>query len=191
MLNGQKGKGRLFVLAGPSGVGKGTLRSRALANIDDLTYSISCTTRAPRAGEREGRDYRFVSRRDFEDRIAQGLFLEHASVHGNYYGTLREDVEREIEAGRDVLLEIDVQGAGQIKEQIPDSVLIFVSPPSLEVLEQRLRQRKTETEETIRTRLENAKEEMERVSEYDYNILNDVLERAAEELRGIILGYRK
>jgi guanylate kinase len=135
-------------------------------------------------------DYHFVTKEDFEDRVARGSFLEYAQVHGDCYGTLREDVERETDAGRDVLLEIDVQGARQVRRLLPESVLIFVAPPSLEVLEKRLRQRKTETEEKIRLRLDNAKKEMAELGEYDHVVFNDVLDRAAEELRNIVLGYR-
>ncbi|MDR1875420.1 MAG: guanylate kinase [Synergistaceae bacterium] len=187
---GAKCRGRLFVLAGPSGVGKGTLRARVLSDIDNLVYSISCTTRAPREGEREGVDYRFISKEEFMNRERQNLFLEHAAVHGNFYGTLREDVEREMEAGHDVLLEIDVQGARQIRELLPESVLIFIAPPSAAVLEERLRRRRTESEEQIALRLENAKKEMEQSSDYSHVVLNDTLERASEALRGIVLSYR-
>jgi guanylate kinase len=190
-LGGQIRKGKLFVLAGPSGVGKGTLRARALEDVEDLVYSISCTTREPRSGEREGVDYYFVTQKDFEDKVVRGLFLEHAVVHGDCYGTLGENVERETNAGRDVLLEIDVQGAQQVRRLRPESVLIFVTPPSLEVLERRLRQRRTEPEEKIKLRLENAKKEIQEIEEYDHVILNDVLDQAAEELRSIVLGYRK
>jgi guanylate kinase len=172
-------------------VGKGTLRTRALADVENLTYSISCTTRKPRNGERDGVDYHFVTREEFEEKIAGGLFLEHAVVHGDRYGTLREDIVRELESGRDALLEIDVQGAQQIRSLLPESVLIFILPPSLEVLEERLRRRRTESEEKIDLRLEDAKKEMERAKEYDHVVLNDVLERASEELRRIILHYRK
>ena len=188
--SGQTRKGRLFVLGGPSGVGKGTLRVQALADIDGLNYSISCTTRKPRAGERHDVDYHFIAREDFEDKAARGLFLEHATVHEDRYGTLREDVVRELDAGRDVLLEIDVQGAQQVRKLLPESVLIFIAPPSLEALEERLRLRRTESEDKIRLRLENAKEEMEQSSGYDHIIINDVLDRASKELRELILSYK-
>ena len=183
-------KGKLFVFSGPSGVGKGTLRMRALSDVENLVYSISCTTRAPRTGEHEGVDYWFISKQDFEDKVARGLFLEHAFVHGDFYGTLRENICRETEAGRDVMLEIDVQGALQIRELLPESVLIFVQPPSLEVLEERLRLRGTESEDKITQRLENAKQEMRQASKYDHVIVNDTLEQAAEELRDVIISYR-
>jgi len=179
------------VLAGPSGVGKGTLRKKALLGIEDLTYSISCTTRPPREGERDGVEYHFVTPQDFEARAAAGLFLEHAVVHGFRYGTLLEYVEREMKAGKDVLLEIDVQGARRVREILPECVLIFVAPPSLDVLEKRLRQRKTESEDKIALRLENAKKEMALLPEYDRVIVNDDLEQACGELRGILLSYRK
>jgi guanylate kinase len=178
------------VLVGPSGVGKGTLRTRALSDIEGLTYSISCTTRKPRRGERDGVDYHFVTRDNFEEKIARGLFLEHAVVHRDRYGTLKEDIVRELESGRDVLLEIDVQGARQIRELLPESVLIFILPPSLDALEERLRKRETESNEKIELRLEDAKKEMKQAKEYDHVILNDVMERASEELRDVIMGYR-
>jgi guanylate kinase len=189
--NSEKQKGRLIVLAGPSGVGKGTLRAGALSDAG-LAYSISCTTRPPREGEREGVDYRFLSKEDFEDRAARGLFLECAVVHGNRYGTLREDVERETAAGRDVLLEIDVQGARQIRKLMPspDSFLIFVAPPSSGVLEDRLRRRGTEPEDIVRLRLETAKKEMDAIGEFDRVIVNDDLERACEELRDVLLNAK-
>ncbi|MDR2180417.1 MAG: guanylate kinase [Synergistaceae bacterium] len=183
-------KGKLFVLAGPSGVGKGTLRTQALSNVENLVYSISCTTRKPREGERDGVEYHFLTEEEFEEKAAKGSFLEHAVVHGDHYGTLREDIVRELESGRDVLLEIDVQGARQIRFLLPESVLIFVLPPSLDALEERLRKRKTETEEKILLRLEGAKKEMEQAREYDHIVLNDVMERASEELRRIIMSYR-
>lgn len=189
-MSEQRHRGRLFVLAGPSGVGKGTLRMQALSNIENLTYSISCTTRKPRDGERDGVDYYFVAKKEFEEKAAEGLFLEHAVVHGDCYGTLREDIVRELELGRDVLLEIDVQGARQIRSLLPESVLIFILPPSLEVLEERLRRRKTESEEKIQLRLQDAKKEMAQAEGYDHVVLNDVLQRASEELRRIIMRYR-
>jgi guanylate kinase len=187
----QKHRGKLFVLAGPSGVGKGTLRTQALSNVENLIYSISCTTRKPREGERDGVEYHFLTKEEFEEKIAKGSFLEHAVVHGDRYGTLREDIVRELESGRDVLLEIDVQGARQIRSLLPESVLIFILPPSLDALEERLRKRRTEPEEKILLRLEDAKKEMEQVKEYDHIVLNDVMERASEELRRIIMGYRE
>ena len=184
-------KGRLFVLVGPSGVGKGTLRMKALSDIEDLIYSVSCTTRPPREIERDGVEYNFVTAQDFEERVAKGLFLEHAIVHGYRYGTLLEYVEREMNAGRDVLLEIDVQGARQVRKVLPESVLIFIAPPSLDALEKRLRLRRTESEDKITIRLENAKKEMALLSEFDHVVVNDNLEQACKELRDVLLNYRK
>ena len=184
-------RGRLFILSGPSGVGKGTLRERALNGIDDLAYSISCTTRRPRPGETDGVEYRFISDADFEARVQAGLFLEHAQVHDARYGTLREDVERELEAGRDVLLEIDVQGAMQVRRRLPDAVSIFVAPPSIEELERRLRERGTEDDEGLKLRLSNAVSELEGAAEYDRVIVNDDLEEAAADLKQIVMEYRK
>ena len=191
MEDKEKPKGRLFVLSGPSGVGKGTLRERALSGLNSLVYSISCTTRPPRKGERDGIDYYFISRQEFEKKAAEGLFLEHARVHGDCYGTLREKVGDEISLGRDVVLEIDVQGALQVRRAMPESVLIFVSPPSPEALAERLRRRRTESGEKIALRLENAKEEMRHVDEYNHVVVNDTVERASDELREIILSYRR
>ncbi|GHV40829.1 guanylate kinase [Synergistales bacterium] len=184
--------GRLFVLSGPSGVGKGTLREHALSGLG-MTYSISCTTRSPRDGEREGVDYHFISKEDFDERVRRGMFLEYAFVHGNYYGTQSEDIRTETKQGRDVLLEIDVQGARQVRRGMPspESVLIFVAPPSLEALETRLRCRGTESEDKILLRLKNAKVEMEAMPEYDHIIVNDDLEQACGMLSNIVLEYRK
>ena len=179
--------GRLFVLSGPSGVGKGTLRENALNDAPNLKYSISCTKRKPRDGETDGVEYRFISREKFREDISQGLFLEYAHVHEDYYGTLKADVVRELEAGHDVLLEIDVQGALQVREKMPDAVLIFVAPPSVEVLERRLRGRGTEAQESLNVRLENALKELALKDKYDYIIVNDDLHSACEELRKIIL----
>ena len=179
-------KGKLFVLSGPSGVGKGTLREHALNDLSNLVYSISCTTRKPRAGETDGVEYRFITHEKFEDDIRQNLFLEYAHVHSDYYGTLKADVERELDAGKNVLLEIDVQGALQVRDKIPEAVLIFVAPPSIEILESRLRNRHTESEEALRVRLSNAAKELDLQNEYDYIIVNDDLDKACDELRRII-----
>ena len=179
-------RGKLFVLSGPSGAGKGTLREKALKDIADLVYSISCTTRRPRPGETDGVEYRFITRETFTDWVKQGLFLEYAHVHDDMYGTLKADVMRELEAGKNVLLEIDVQGALQVREKIPEAVLVFVDVPSVEELERRLRNRHTETEEALRTRLANAVKELGLKGEYDRVIVNDDLDAACEELRRII-----
>ena len=174
------------MLSGPSGAGKGTLREKALADIPGLVYSISCTTRQPRPGETDGVEYRFITREQFNDWIAQDKFLEYAHVHDDMYGTLKADVMRELEAGHNVLLEIDVQGALQVRKKIPEAVLVFVDVPSVEELERRLRNRHTETEEALRTRLANAVKELGLKGMYDRVIVNDDLDSACEELRRII-----
>lgn len=179
--------GKLFVLSGPSGVGKGTLRQHALNNAPNLKYSISCTTRKPREGETDGVDYRFISHEIFRDYISRELFLEYAHVHEDYYGTLKADVVNELESGHDVLLEIDVQGALQVKKKMPGAVLIFVAPPSVEVLTKRLTGRGTESAESLSVRLSNAIGELALKDKYDYVIVNDDLESACDELRKIIL----
>ncbi|MFA7621068.1 MAG: guanylate kinase [Aminobacteriaceae bacterium] len=185
-----KPRGNLFVLSGPSGTGKGTLRKLMFERVPGIEFSVSCTTREPRNGEQEGVDYRFVSHKVFLDRLEKGDFLEYAVVHGQYYGTLKEDVLYALESGFDILLEIDVQGALQVRESMPDSVLVFVSPPSFEELEQRLRDRGTEAEDLLQVRLYNARQEMEKCGFYDHVIINDCVERAAKELESIIIEYR-
>lgn len=183
-------RGKLFVLSGPSGAGKGTLRKKVFESVQGIRFSISCTTRPPRQGEREGIDYRFISEEAFLSLLKEDKFLEHAKVHGHYYGTLREDVEKALSDGIDMVLEIDVQGAFQIRKKMPESILVFVSPPSLEELEHRLRERGTESGEHLRLRLNNARLEMMKAKDYDYIIVNDDAERASEELKSIITGYR-
>ena len=178
--------GKLFVLSGPSGAGKGTLREHALNDIQNLVYSISCTTRRPRPGEIDGREYRFITHEKFTEWVNQNLFLEYAHVHDDMYGTLKADVIRELDAGNNVLLEIDVQGALQVKKKIPDAMLVFVDVPSIDVLERRLRARHTESEAALRVRLANAEKERALKNEYDFVIVNDNLDSACAELRRVI-----
>lgn len=178
------------MFSGPSGVGKGTLVSRLFSEMEGLSYSVSCTTRKPREGERDGVEYRFVSEEDFKRHIQAGDFLEWASVHGHHYGTLRSDVQRVLDQGHDIVLEIDVQGALQVKEKIPEAVTIFIAPPSPQVLEKRLRNRGTEDEQELRIRLANAEREMEQKSKYDFCVINDNLAEAVEELKQVIRGQR-
>ena len=187
MSNEKIKNGKLFVISGPSGAGKGTLREKALSDVENLVYSISCTTRKPREGETDGVQYRFITHEKFEEDIKKNLFLEYAHVHADYYGTLKADVIKELESGKNVLLEIDVQGALQVREKIKEAILIFIAPPSLEELEKRLRERHSETEENLKLRLSNAKKELELKNKYDYVIINDDLEKAASELRNLIV----
>ena len=177
-----KNRGCLVVLSGPSGAGKGTLRKRLFERIPELVFSISCTTRSPRVGEREGVDYGFVPERDFFRWRDQGVFLEWAEVHGHYYGTRREDVERELASRKCVVLEIDVQGARRVKSLFPEALLIFIMPPSSSVLQERLRHRGSEEEDSLALRMENALREMDQASLYDRVVVNDDLESALERL---------
>ena len=179
-------KGRLFVISGPSGVGKGTLLARVMENVPNLALSVSATTRAPRPGEMDGVNYYFMSREQFEKNVAEGCFLEYESYGANLYGTPSAGVEAQRGAGLDVILEIEVKGAMQVKTLAPDAILIYVKPPSLEELERRLRGRKTETEETIQTRLRIAAEEQKSIPKYDYCLVNDTLDEATAELVHIL-----
>ena len=169
-------RGILFVISAPSGGGKSTLL-QGLTSYRDFTYSVSCTTRAPRPGEVDGKDYHFLSMEEFERRVAAGEFLEYARVHGNCYGTLRETVFRNLDNGRDMLLDVDIQGADQIRANADDAlravlVDIFLMPPSMAELERRLHKRNTETAEQLALRLQNARIEMERWPDYRYTILS-------------------
>ena len=175
-------KGNLFVLSGPSGAGKGTLVKQVLQQVPDAWVSVSATTRQPRPGEVDGKDYYFLDQPHFDKLVSQGGFLEWAHVHGNSYGTLRSRVQERIDRGSQVILEIDVQGAFQVKKAMPEAHLIFIEPPSLEELERRLRGRGTETEEVICSRMKTAEVELARKMEYDVQVVNDELERATEKL---------
>ncbi len=183
-------RGRLFILSAPSGAGKTTLRRALLERLPDLAYSVSYTTRPPRAGEVEGRDYRFLSRPEFEEGIRRGRWAEWACVHGHYYGTSAEDLCRALAAGKDVLLDIDVQGAASLLRRFPESVTVFIEPPSLEELERRLRSRGTDPPEAIALRLRNAVREMAARERYRYVIVNDRLADAVEELVRIFTACR-
>jgi guanylate kinase len=180
------GKGLLIVLSGPSGAGKGTVCKVLLARHPEIAISVSCTTRSPRTGEREGVNYFFKSETEFMRLIHEDEFLEHACVYGNYYGTPKSFVAQKLAEGSDVLLEIDVQGALKAKKIFPDGVFIFLVPPSMEELERRIRGRATESEEQIKVRLGKAKSEMAQVERYDYVIVNDHVERVVEEIESII-----
>jgi guanylate kinase len=185
------GQGRIFILSAPSGAGKTTLRQAAVARFDNLRYSVSYTTRAPRAGEVNGQDYVFISLAEFEDGIRCGRWAEWAKVHENYYGTSKQVLERALAEGCDVLLEIDVHGARQICRRFPESVTIFIMPPSLEVLEARLRSRGTDSPQAIALRLENAKREMRQKDGYRHVIVNDDLDTATLELIAVLESYRR
>lgn len=183
-------RGILFVVSAPSGGGKGTLIQRVLNNVPNLGYSVSFTTRAPRSGEIDGREYFFVTPEKFEQMVAADEFLECAYVHSKRYGTSRQQVSREISAGRDLILEVDVQGAASVRELIPDSVSVFILPPSFEVLKQRLQARGTDSMEELDLRLRNAPRELEHYSAFQYLIINDDADCAADDLRAIIHAER-
>jgi len=182
--------GSLFIISGPSGAGKGTLVDRLVARVPRLWVSVSATTRLPRPGEVDGVDYVFLTPGEFERRVEAGEFLEWAEVHGNRYGTLRSTVEERLAEGVDVILEIDPQGAFQVKEQMPESVLVFITAPSLSELERRIRHRGAETDEQVRTRLETAERELRLVGTYDHVVENDDVVLATERLAGIVESHR-
>lgn len=179
-------KGILVVVSGFSGVGKGTLMRCLTERYGYYALSISATTRAPREGEEDGREYFFKTKEEFERLIEEDRLIEYACYCGNYYGTPRDYVEDQMEQGRDVILEIELQGALKIKEKYPDALLLFVMPPDAQTLMERLRGRGTESEEIIRTRLERAVEESADVDQYDYMIVNDELDQCVEELHHLI-----
>jgi guanylate kinase len=188
--DGTPGGGQLFVVSAPSGTGKTTVVERLVQVVPDLTMSRSYTSRQARAGERDGVDYNFVSRATFEAMVARGEFLEHADVFGNLYGTSRADAERLMASGKDVVLVIDVQGAGQVRSAGIPLVTVFVLPPSFEVLEQRLRGRGKDSDEAIRRRLDTARAEVAGYEDYDYVVVNDDLEACVTAMRSIILAER-
>ncbi|SDB88013.1 guanylate kinase [Pelagirhabdus alkalitolerans] len=179
-------KGILFILSGPSGVGKGTVRKSLFEKDTELRYSISTTTRPIREGEKEGVDYFYRSKNEFEEMIENNQLLEYAQYVGNYYGTPRQYVEETLDAGKDVFLEIEVQGALQVKENFPEGVFIFLSPPSLEELKNRIVSRGTETESLVMNRLKAAKEEIELMDAYDYVVVNDQVSRAVDKVQAIV-----
>jgi len=183
-------RGVLFVVSSPSGGGKGTLIKRVLSTVPNLGYSVSYTTRPPRNGEVNGREYFFVTTDQFEAMIAAEEFLEWAHVHGKLYGTSRQQVSQEISQGRDIILEVDVQGAASVRQLLPDAVTIFILPPSLETLRKRLLARGTDSEEELELRLRNAPNELRNYKDFDFVIINENVERATNQLRAVINAER-
>jgi guanylate kinase len=183
-------KGVLFIISSPSGGGKGTLIRNVLKYVPGVSYSVSFTTRTPRDVERHGREYFFVTQEEFEQMRARNAFLEWAQVHNNFYGTAKAQVEKELDAGRDVILEIDVQGAANVKALIPESIGIFIMPPSFSDLFKRLETRGSEDTTDFNLRMRNSRGEVERYSEFDYVIINDEVGRAATQLSAIFLAER-
>ena len=183
-------KGMLIVVSGPSGVGKGTLCNILLNRVENLFMSISATTRPPRAGEINGVNYIFMSHESFKYKIEKLKFLEWAKVYNNYYGTPKEAVYKKLNEGEDVILEIDIQGAAQVKQNCPEGIFIFISPPSIEELKNRIIKRGSDTQDSIELRLKCAREEMEASLDYDYIVINDDLDKAALMLQSIVLAER-
>ncbi len=179
-------KGKTFIICGPSGVGKGTVVSRLMEADPTLYFSVSATTRAPRAGEADGVHYHFLTRERFQEWIDAGDFLEHAQFVGNFYGTPRRYVDEAMDQGRDVLLDIEIQGAEQIHRKRPEAVRIYIAPPSWEELERRLTGRGTEDGEKIRSRLARGREEFAAARDFDYLVINDTVDHAVAEIRAIM-----
>lgn len=175
-----------IILSSPSGAGKTTIAKALLDARRDIGYSVSCTTRPPRAGEVEGKDYYFVSRTDFIQRMSEGAFAEWAEVHGNLYGTLKTEIQRVLGEGRHVMMDVDIQGAALLRRSFPSVVTIFILPPSGEVMLNRLRNRKTEEKEAIVRRLESALQELQAVEDYEYVVVNDVLDESVRRVASII-----
>lgn len=183
-------KGVLIVISGPSGAGKGTICEALLEKHEEIVLSVSATTRSPRKGEVDGVNYHFLSKETFVSRIEEDDFLEHAQVYGNYYGTPKSDVQKILDSGKDVILEIDIQGALKVKEQSNEGVFIFILPPSMEELKQRIIKRGSETPESLMTRFKSAYKEINYVSKYNYAVVNDTVERAVEKIEAILLAEK-
>ena len=184
-------KGLLFVLSGPSGVGKNTVLDELFKKFDGVSYSVSATTRERRDGEIEGEDYFFISEDEFKKIEGKDGFIESAVVHGHYYGTPKEFVDKKLEEGEDIILEIDTQGAKQVREKYPEAVYIFLLPPSLEELENRLDKRGSESDKSKNVRLKNARKELKEVHNYDYEVINDNLSDTVKEIKKIIVKEQK
>jgi guanylate kinase len=189
-MNSCTHKPLVYIISAPSGSGKSTLVNELLKKVSDLEFSISYTTRAPRGSESNGRQYYFVSRPEFEKMIRDRAFLEHAEVFGNYYGTARRFLQQAEQNGRDLLLDIDVQGAKQIQDKLPDAVSIFILPPDRRTLEERLRKRSEDSEQVIQHRLDKATSEIENYQRYNYILVNDQLEDSIKLLRAVVRGER-
>ncbi len=179
-------KGKTFIICGPSGVGKGTVVARLMASDPTLYFSVSATTRAPRPGEVDGKHYHFLTGEQFEQWVAEDQFLEHAEFVGNRYGTPRQYIDKAMEQGRDVILDIEIQGAQQVHQKRPDAVRIFIAPPSWDELERRLIGRGTEDMDKVRSRLQRGKEEFLVARDFDYFVINDTVDRAVEEISAIM-----
>jgi guanylate kinase len=180
----------IYIISAPSGSGKSTLVNEVRKEVPGLAFSVSYTTRAPRGSEQNGQEYYFISRTEFDEMLRNDDFLEHAKVHDHYYGTARRFLREATDKGNDLLLDIDVQGAAQIKEKLPEAVSIFILPPDRQILEKRLRKRSEDSDEVIRRRMATATREIENYSKYDYILVNDRLEESTESLRSVLLAER-
>ncbi|MEW6571181.1 MAG: guanylate kinase [Nitrospirota bacterium] len=189
-LQARKSRGNLFIVSAPSGAGKTTLCKKLVSALPDLKFSVSYTTRRPREGEVNNSDYTFVGREDFRAMINRGEFIEWSEIHGELYGTSRKRLQELVDLGNDVILDIDTQGATQLKEKSLEGTFIFILPPSLEILRKRLESRLTESREDIEKRLKRAIAEIRTYAEYDYVIINNILEQAIKELESVILSQR-
>ncbi len=187
---GNKNRGSLIILSGPSGAGKGTIYHELLKNNPNLRISISMTTRKPREGETNGVEYFFVTEEEFKKEIENDSFLEYAVVHGNYYGTLKREVERDLDDGYDVILEIDIQGALNVKSKKPDGIFIFIMPPSMKELKNRLIKRGTETKEKLVERFKTAYKEINEMTKYNYVVINDEVDLAVKKVEAILIAER-
>lgn len=183
-------RGNLFVISAPSGSGKTTLVRRLLDTLDDVQFSISFTTRSVRGSERDSVDYHFISEESFRSKIEEGEFLEWAEVHGNLYGTSKLETEKIRAGGEDILMDVDVQGATQVRKAQPDAVTLFIMPPSFGVLEDRLRGRRQDSDKVIEGRLDEARHEIHHYKDYDYVLINDSVERTSELFKAIVLAER-
>ena len=186
----KKNRGSLIILSGPSGAGKGTIYNELLKHDSNLRFSVSMTTRKPRDGEVNGKDYFFVTVEEFKKEIGNDSFLEYALVHGNYYGTLKKEVERDLDNGNDVILDIDIQGAVNIKAQKEDGIFIFIMPPSMRELKNRLVKRGTETKDKLIERFKNAYKEVNEMSKYNYVVINDEVDLAVKKIEAILIAER-
>ena len=183
-------RGKLYIVSGPSGVGKSTVLREVFAARPDLAFSVSVTTRKPRPGEKDGTDYHFISDSEYDGLLSRGLLLEHAEYSGNRYGTPAQPIREWLGAGRDVILDIESVGMRNVKAKMPDAVSVFIAPPDWETLEQRLRSRATETEDKVQLRLKAARREMDASGRYDHIIVNDEVARAAGEILAVMGGER-